>query len=166
MRTMRAQNVTSQIVQAIVSRKALAAVKNKYYIVGITSSTTPSGGSKLEFWNEKSNCNNPSTTADETEDFSTLSDVHICLIRDTTAPAVTYATTCLNMTAYLCITPEGMVYNSYPTFSDPDFTMIYIREYLTEGGTVVPAGVIRQVVIPRRRTVRANPVQVSNDACL
>ena len=143
-------------------------MKSKYYIVGITSTSAPGAGSgsKLEYWNGRDNCNNPSTAADETEDFTKIDDVHICLIRDSASPTVTYATPCQNMTVYLCITPSGLIYNSHASFSDPDFTIIYIREYLEEGGSVVPAGVIRQIVIPRRRTVRANPVQVTNDACL
>src|SRR2546425_29300 len=82
-------------------------------------------------------------------------------LRAPSAPLLATSTSCANATVNLCVTPDGTITNlTTPTAA---FTIAYVREYNDAQGTPTARGVVRQIIIPRRKSVQVSPIQVSND---
>lgn len=172
LRRMRAREGAKAIVNAVLTARAQAMIRNVAHRVTLASSigigiNTPGAGGTVTL--ERSSgpsCTALGTTFTVLEQylFSGLGDVNLCLLRTTASPQVDNTTPCAAAVVQLCVTPDGTVTNL--TTPAANNTLAYVREYEGSGGTVEPAGVVRQIVIPRRKAVRLLPIQVSNDLCL
>jgi len=158
LRKMRAREGAKGVVNAILNARAQSMIRNVAHRVTLTTSTTPgakvagSGGAILT---ERS--------AVEQYDYAPLGDITLCRVQ-TTATLVDATVPCQATTVQLCVTPDGRISNL--TTPTANFTLVYIREFQDASTSPTPTGVDRQVVIPQRKAVQVNPIQVTNDACL
>jgi type II secretory pathway pseudopilin PulG len=172
LRKMRARDGAKALVDALLSARAQAMIRNQAHRITLASSTqigaqAPTGGGSITVERASgSSCTAAGTSFTPVDQYlyAPLRDVNLCLIRTTSAPAVDENTACASDTVQLCVTPEGLIVN----LANPNIaqTIAYVREYEMQGATAVPVGVVRQVVMPLRKAVQVNPIQVTNDACL
>jgi prepilin-type N-terminal cleavage/methylation domain-containing protein len=169
LRKLRARDGAKAVVNAVVNARSQAMIRNVAFLVTLASSQstgaqTPGAGGTITVQRSSG----PSCTAFgtvmtlvEQYSYAPLGDVNLCLLRTTSSPEVNLSTPCAETTVHLCVTADGTITN----LDDPAAaqTIAYVREYDGSGNAV---GVVRQVVIPRRKTVQVNPIQVTNDACL
>jgi Tfp pilus assembly protein FimT len=172
LRKLRARDGAKAIVNAMINARAQSLIRNVAHKVTLVASsdvgahTTGAGGTVTVSRSSGSSCtaNGMLFTFVESYDFSTLNDVNLCLIRTTSNPVVDTSTTCQAGTVDLCITPDGTITNLVTPAAAT--TLVYVREYENATSTPTATGVVRQIVIPRRKTIQAMPIQVSDDSCL
>jgi hypothetical protein len=171
LRKMRAREGAKGVVNAILNARAQSMIRNVAHRVTLTTSTTPgakvagSGGTILTERSSAASCTagGLSFTAVEQYDYAPLGDITLCRVQ-TTATLVDATVPCQATTVQLCVTPDGRISNL--TTPTANFTLVYIREFQDASTSPTPTGVDRQVVIPQRKAVQVNPIQVTNDACL
>jgi hypothetical protein len=169
LRKLRARDGAKAVVNAVVNARSQAMIRNLAFQVALTSSqsigarTAGAGGTITLQRASGPSCTAAGTvfTLVEQYNYASLEDVNLCLLRTTSSPEVNLSTPCAVATATLCVTADGTITN----LGEPNAaqTIVYVREYDRAGNA---QGVVRQIVIPRRKTVQVNPVQVANDACL
>lgn len=179
LRTFKSREGARAIVNAVLGAKASAALQGVDYLVRLTPSTavgtsTPGGGGDVKVYpcSRKGVCGTDclnditlgNVKAADSFLFESLKTISLCLISTTAAPAVTTATACQTTAVDLCVSPDGTVTNQ--TTPTAPFTLAYIRENEVSGASVTGAGVIRQVVLPQRKTIQVNTLQVVDDTCL
>lgn len=174
LRKLRGRDGAKAIVNAVINAKSEAMIRNLAHVVTlVTSQTTGSqsrtvgaGGLIVLRRAPGTACvGDPATFLTiETFDFMPLNDVNLCLAVSALPGEVGTTTSCQTTTVNLCVTPDGTVSNI--AAPNAPFTLAYVREYEVSSSGATAVGVVRQVVIPRRKSVHVNPVQVTNDVCL
>jgi len=171
LRKMRARDGAKAIVNAVLVAKAEAMIRNLAHRITLTPSSsigaidrTNGGGSVVIERGAGNSCNFGALTEIDRFRFATLGDVSLCKLRTTSVGEINAASACDSGATTLCVTPDGTVTNVGATAAG--FTVAYVRENERSGSAASGVGVVRQIVIPRRKAPKVNPVQVTADVCL
>ena len=170
LRKSRAREAAKRVVNAVLVGKSEAMIRNQSVRITVTTASDTgadnavSGGGSVQMDRMTgASCTGAATLLDRFE-MAGLKDVNLCLSRTNPAGLVDATTGCQPSVTLLCALPDGTVVNlATPAAAN---TLIYVREYERQSGSPVPVGVVRQIVIPRRKTVQLLPIQVTDNACL
>lgn len=170
LRKSRAREAAKRVVNAVLVAKSEAMIRNQSVLITLTtaadtgSTNAISGGGSVQLDRMTGQSCTGAPTLLERFEMAGLRDVNLCLAKTNPAGAVDASTGCQPGITTLCALPDGTVANlAVPTAAN---TLIYVREYENQGGSPVPVGVVRQIVVPRRKTVQLLPIQVTDNACL
>ena len=169
LRKMRARDGAKAVINAVLIAKSEAMIRNLAHQLTFTTSASvgslsvTGGGSILTQRATGSACVGALTQVDRYS-YAQLRDVNLCNVKTTAVGTVEVGSDCPALTVNLCVTPDGTITNlGTPAAA---YTLVYVRENEVSGGSVSGTGVVRQIVIPRRKSVKVNPIQVTDDVCL